>query len=59
MSREPSEFRTKAGARKPESTRSASPFTRWSTASTIHGGVNISPWSAVRAVHFTKFTARA
>lgn len=43
-----------AGSRKRESMRSVSSFTRSSIASTIHAGVNTSPWSATGCLDFTR-----
>src|SRR2546426_12738931 len=47
-----------AGSKKRESIRSVSPFTRSSMASTIHGGVNTSPWSATRCLDLTRLISK-
>jgi len=46
------------GSKKRESMRSVSPLTRSSIASTIHVGVNTSPWSAIRCFDLIKFMER-
>jgi hypothetical protein len=45
-----------AGSKKRESMRSLSDLTRSSMASTIHAGVNTSPWSATLCFDLTKDT---
>ena len=48
-----------AGSKKRESIRSVSPLTRSSIASTIHAGVNTSPWSATRCFDLNRLMGKS